>query len=1389
MSDPLGNQHSSQSVGGEDCSNGVLESSIVGHCPVVSVKFGDVDVPCLIDSGSEVTTITESCYKTVFQGPLRDTYGWISLKAVNGLEIPCVGLMETNIVLYGQVFESICVLVVKDPQDKSTKERKIKVPGVIGCNVLQRIFKNEGTGSDFVKTFSQKHSSITEELQVFKAKSAWSEKIEARIAQTRSSMVGNVRVKCKGDPIIVPGRAMSIMVGTTPHLPNGSEVLIEPADCTSVPEGLVVCPTLTKVYNNTVKFQVLNLSQQCCVFRQSHKIAEVHVGDVVLPDIEVSVISSEDKDSSNGLVCQVSQMSVQDKPDDISWIQNLDIDGSLSATEKTRVAKLLRQYSDVFSKDDSDLGCCTIGKHGITTEDNIPVKLPDRRISPLLIPEVQKILKTWLQDGIIKESNSPYASQLVLVRKKCGKLRPCLDFRLLNRKTIKDAFPLPSIDSALQSLKGASYFSSLDLTQGYLQIPMDPSDQHKTAFRALGALYEFCRMPFGLCNAGSTFSRVMNNMMSDYLYDILILFLDDILVFAKTFDSMMDNLSKVFQRLRDHNMKLKPSKWHLFKRLIKYLGHEVSERGIHTDPDKIIAITQYPNPKTTGEVRSFLGLASYYRRYIKNFATIAAPLHDLVVGSKSSKESIAEKWTSVSEQAFQELKSKLVSAPILGYPDFKLPFWIEVDASIEGLGAILSQRQCGKMVVIAYASRRLKKHEKSMRSFSSMKLELLAMTWAITKKFKDYLYGTKFTVLTDNNPLAHVMDAKKTVAEMGWLADLADFNFEIKYRSGKSNVNADVLSRNPINDTSDLPAEEILSLIDTSRDCTSVPDEWTQVGACALANEISCSGRAVFIEETSTYLPSYLPQDIRQLQESDIHISRALQFVKEGKKPSFGEIRNDSITSRKLLAKFSQLQLVDGILYRRYSDNGEDISQLVIPESLKSFVLQQLHDATGHQGKERTSALVRSRFYWPSMYHDISQWCEKCARCFTAKEAIPKIRARMCSLLANQPRDILATDFTLLEKSSSGLENVLVITDVFSKYTMAIPTKDQKAKTVAKVLVNEWFLKLGIPRRIHSDQGRSFENKVIEALCDMYNIRKSKTTPYHPQGNGQCERFNRTMHNLLRCLEDSQKRKWPEHIREMCFVYNSTPHASTGYSPFFLYFGMKPVLPIDNLFNLVSTEDYEKMDDWVRNHYQRMMEAQRLARRRLEAKAEERRLRHDKKVKFGGDLHPGTFVLVRKRVSGRNKIQDVWSDIPFVVVRKCDEDSNAYVVKAADGCGQCKTINFVDLKVCKLQERESESESEGESDSSPDELLIPALSDSEQEITAPKRSDAGLRRSQRKTAGKHSNPYNLPRSAIKESVSAEADIAYAEFSQAVNSLGATMVDSLGKLLQKGPMSK
>lgn len=393
-----------------------------------------------------------------------------------------------------------------------------------------------------------------------------------------------------------------------------------------------------------------------------------------------------------------------------------------------------------------------------------------------------------LDTKVIRENNSPFASHIVLVRKKDGKLRMCVDYCLLNSKTRKDAFPLPRIEESLDTLAGARWFTTLDLASGYNQVPVAEQDKPKTTFCTPFGLFEWNRMPFGLCNAPSTFQRLMQRMFGDQQCQSLLLYLDDIIVFSSSVSQHLQRLEVVLSRLQREGLKVKLEKCAFFQREVSYLGHIISCQGVSTDPAKIEAVAKWQRPSQVSELRSFLGFASYYRRFVEGFAKLASPLHKLVAelaGSRSKQGSgrdLSVAWTPQCERSFEALKAKLVSAPVLAYADFSRPFILEIDASHSGLGAVLSQETDDGVRPVAYASRGLRPTERNMKNYSSMKLEFLALKWAMGEKFREYLLGHKCVVFTDNNPLSYLNSAKLGATEQRWASQLAVFDFEIKYR-------------------------------------------------------------------------------------------------------------------------------------------------------------------------------------------------------------------------------------------------------------------------------------------------------------------------------------------------------------------------------------------------------------------------------------------------------------------------------------------------------------------------------------------------------------------------------------------------------------------------------
>ena len=368
-------------------------------------------------------------------------------------------------------------------------------------------------------------------------------------------------------------------------------------------------------------------------------------------------------------------------------------------------------------------------------------------------------LKEMEEVGAIRKSHSPWSSPVVLVRKKTGELRFCIDLRTLNARTEKDAYSLPRIEDSLDSLNGAKIFSSLDLKSGYWQVELEEESIPLTAF-TVGPLgfYECVRMPFGLTNAPATFQRLMENCLGDLHLRSCIIYLDDIIIYSKTPEEHVHRLEQVFEKLAAAGLKLKPSKCEFFKTEINYLGHVVSQEGIRTDDKKIEAIKNWPRPVTNTDVRSFLGFTNYYRRFIHKYSQIAKPLNSLIMGdsSKHKNKKTKVEWNQACEESFEKLKEICSQTPVLGYADYTKPFRLNTDASTEGLGAALYQTQeDGTERVIAFASRTLGKSE---RNYDAHKLEFLALKWAVTEKFHEYLYGGNFDVYTDNNPLTVCFD-------------------------------------------------------------------------------------------------------------------------------------------------------------------------------------------------------------------------------------------------------------------------------------------------------------------------------------------------------------------------------------------------------------------------------------------------------------------------------------------------------------------------------------------------------------------------------------------------------------------------------------------------------
>ncbi|KAL3967235.1 hypothetical protein ACER0C_029268 [Sarotherodon galilaeus] len=965
-------------------------------------------------------------------------------------------------------------------------------------------------------------------------------------------------------------------------------------------------------------------------------------------------------------------------------------DSPLTPDWKERIVQKLNTIPEVFAKHDLDFGRTDKVKHQIKLSDPTPFKQRPRPIHPQDLDAVRKHLQELLDSGVIRESDSPFASPIVVARKKNGSVRLCIDYRKLNLQTIKDAYALPRLEDTFSALAGSKWFTVLDLKSGYYQIEMEEKDKAKTAFVCPLGFWEFNRMPQGITNAPSTFQRLMEKCMGELNLKEVLVFIDDLIVFAPTLEEHETRLMKVLTRLKDFGLKLSLEKCMFFQTSVKYLGHVVSQAGVETDPDKISTLTSWPVPKNLKELRSFLGFAGYYRRFVQGYSAIVKPLHDLTAGYPPSqkklratvkpenylnpKEPFGGRWTQICQQAFESIIDRLTSAPVLAFADPRKPYILHTDASATGLGAVLYQEQDGKNRVVAYASRGLSRSESK---YPAHKLEFLALKWAVTEKFHDYLYGAQFTVVTDSNPLTYLLSSAKLDATgYRWLSALSTFTFKLIYRAGKQNSDADGLSRRPHGELSDDPLsqkerERIWRFAQhhlNEPDYVSI-DQHTIKAVCdrhlvyssstdpdlALVLSMSVNVNSLpdsftdDIQFASMVLPQISTADFAAKQRLDPVIRHVIAQVERGESPP-PLLREELPELPLLLREVNKLELHNTLLVRKRQVGSDFTYQLVLPEEYRPVVLHQLHDQMGHMGIDRTLDLVRSRFYWPKMTSDVVNKIRHCERCVRRKS--PSERAApLVNIKTSHPMELVCMDFLSVEPDR-GVKDILVITDHFTKYAIAVPTPNQKARTVAKCLWDNFLVHYGIPERLHSDQGPDFESRIIRELCEMAGIHKIRTTPYHPRSN-PVERFNRTLLDMLGTLTAQQKSHWKDFVKPLVHAYNCTRNDVTGFSPYELMFGRQPRLPVDLAFGLpLAKEGSTSHTQYVEKLKSHLEESYKLAIENSEKVMKRNKDRFDKNV-TASQLNVGDRVLVRNvRVRGKHKLADKWESSVYIVVKK-----------------------------------------------------------------------------------------------------------------------------------------
>lgn len=1066
--------------------------------------------------------------------------------------------------------------------------------------------------------------------------------------------------------LTIPARAESIH-----YIQLNSQVNY---DCVILPqqiqEGLFLAALLVKPVNNVIPIKILNTNDE----------------PVTIPIFQPDLHALDEYQ-----ICHFNKYkSNSERTSTLLSLIKLD---HLHPTERKTIEAICSKYSDIFHLPGDKLTTTKTYEHNIYVKPNTtPIYTKPYRLPISQKPEINRQIKQMLQDDIIEEAHSEWSSPILLVPKRSDdinkKWRLVVDYRKLNNVIQDDKFPLPNITDILESLSGAVYFTHLDLSQSYYQVPLNPQARKLTAFTTDTGQYQMKRMPMGLKTSPSSFSRIMTIAMSGLTYEKCFIYLDDLVIFGRNLEAHNKNLLDVFQRLRKVNLKLNPNKCNFLKKELLYLGHTVSAEGIRPDKNKIKIIENYPTPKNADEVKRFVAFSNYYRKFIKNFGEITIPLNYLC------RKNVPFIWSDQCENSFQVLKKALMSPPILQYPDFSNDneFILQTDASGVAVGAVLCNKD---LQPIAYASRPLNQAE---RNYPTIQKELVAVVWGV-KYFRPYLLGKEFTIMTDHKPLLYLFGMKDPSSRLlKFRLTLEEYDFKISYIKGKDNVVADALSRIVItSDELKRTNEKILTVMTRAQRRTLEEEK-------QLKNVRTTNHTPIINDSHNDYRPDQ-PRIVELLKIPSGAVEMVLVEGKEinrirRKKNIDVETECFAFSQKKrviyvnlnfkaqytrdvFVRKLSELCKninVDEICIIKNNNNALFIKELV--EEIKSrnmwagprlcvlrgveridndkdkrFIINDYHllPTSGHAGVRRMVNNLKRKYYWPEMEKDVNDFVTKCEKCQKAKYSQKTKEPMVITTTATYAFEKVFLDLVgPLDKDIDNNNYILTLQCELTKFVEAYPLNNKETVTVARAFVNNFILRFGIPKIIASDKGTEFMSSTMTEVCKLLKIEKLNSTSYHHQSIGSLENTHKHLNSFLRIQCDNYSETWSHWLPFWCFTFNNTVHTSTKYAPFELVFG-KPC-DIPNRLSKCVEPLYNPNNYSLELKY-RLQTANRDARNNLINSKYMRKCNYDKNVKEVS-YKKGDLILLRNETA--SKLDKLYNG-PYTVIET--QEPNVTIMK------------------------------------------------------------------------------------------------------------------------------